>query len=149
MNSTEIDRIKGLQQNKIQLLKEILDCSKIQAGLTSEEQTTEFFQLVETRQKYIDSLEKIEETLRQWLAELKGSDINQVSEKEIKALNDKATELIQEISVLDKRNILEIRKGRQRIEGKLRAIRQGRKGIVGYEALSKISTSGAYTDSRN
>ena len=148
MNLLESNRIQGLLENKIHFLEELLTCSKMLADLPYVSHEAEYSNLLKTREKCIDALKSLENTLQDYSESTKGIVPIQTVNKTITALNDQVAKLIQEILVLDKRNIASISGQMQNVKSKIKALGRGRKGVVGYQAGQRLNVAGAFTDSR-
>ena len=148
MNSDEGDRILGLLQQKINFLEEILTCSKTLADLSLESHGTECNNLLITRERYLETLQKLEPVLQEHLDAIPETELSQAVNEQIGLQNDKAAELVREILRLDQQKAASVFDEMQQVKGKLKAVRRGQKGIVGYQINSGINAAGAFTDSR-
>jgi hypothetical protein len=148
VDSLVTDRIRGLLEHKIRFLKEILAGSEVLAELPYESHETEYSNLLKARQRYLDSLQNLEPTLREYWKAIEETAISQEHHEQIRLLNDKASYLIQQILMLDCQKKSAFSQEMQQIKGKLRAVRQGRRGIAGYQAGQRMSIAGAFTDNR-
>ena len=146
VDSMEGNHIRGLLENKIRFLEELLACSKMLTGLTYENHEIEYDSLLETRERCVDTLNSIEDALK---SEFQLSDEAQMENNmAIATLAARSKMLIQEILVLDEQIKNAISNELQNLRMRIGALNCGRKGINGYQAGQRISTAGVYTDSR-
>ncbi len=141
----EENHIRGLLENKIHFLEELLACSKMLTGLTYENHESEYDSLLETRERCVETLNSIEDALK---SEFQLSDDSIKYNTAVATLTARSKMLIQEILGLDEQIKNAITNELQNLRMRIGALNCGRKGINGYQAGQRISAAGVYTDSR-
>ena len=148
MDSPEIERIRGFLNCKIRFLKEVRSCSENLIALDYGSHVAECNLLLKTRQKYLESLQELETTMRsKWQAVI-ATGSEPLHDEQIAVLNNQAQQMIKEILELDQQKIATMSGALQQLKGKLKSIRRGKKGIKGYNHTTAVRTRGAFTDSR-
>jgi hypothetical protein len=150
VDSMESNHILGLLENKVHFLEELLTYSKMLAEITYEDHASEYENLLETRERCIETLHSIEEAIQsESRLSAESENIQALKDSEgFTALNARAKELAQEILVIDAQNKAAITAELQNLKMRINALNCGRKGISGYNAGQRVNIAGIYTDSR-
>lgn len=148
MTTSDSEQLLDLLSRKLNLLEEILACSKEQSEVTYQENPLKYDNLIESRAKCLEELKKLEVVLKRSLFQLNISSVNEgYFQGKLTALNTNITMALKKILELDKENHVRILKEQSDLKNKMQNVRQGRKGIAGYTG-NNLSGAGIFTDNK-
>ncbi|NLY74013.1 MAG: flagellar protein FlgN [Firmicutes bacterium] len=146
---TNTERLCDLLSRKLALLEEILGYSKEQRELTYQDDSAKYDNLIESRAKCLEDLDKLEVVIKKCLIGLDESSVTDDAFREkLTGLNERINKTLQTIIELDQENKERILKEQAALKVKIQNIRKGRKGVAGYTANNRFSAAGIFTDNK-
>ncbi|NLW48756.1 MAG: flagellar protein FlgN [Firmicutes bacterium] len=149
METLNKGRLIDLLSRKLNLLNEVLAYSEEQRKLSYQDNPSKIDNLIESRAKCLEDLDKLEVVLKRSLNQMTEdcTDESGFCEKLI-GLKNNIRNTLKQIIEVEKENKAKLLQERSRLQSKLQNVNQGRKGVAGYKANKGYSASGIFTDNK-
>lgn len=149
METSITERLIDLLSRKLNLLNEILAYAGEQRELNYQDNPSKIDNLIESRAKCLADLDKLEVVIKRSLNQVTEDYANDLGfQEKLTELNEDIKNTLKQIIEIDKENKEKLLQESSQLKNKLQNVNKGRKGVAGYQANTRFSASGIYTDNK-
>lgn len=149
METSNTERLIELLSRKLNLLNEILAYAEEQRELNYQDNPSKFDNLIESREKCLADLDKLEVVIKRSLNLItEECAVDRGFQEKLTGLNEDIKNTLKQIIEIDKENKEKLLEESSQLKNKLQKVNKGRKGVAGYQANTRFSVSGIFTDNK-